>query len=104
MANWIIRSSIRIKPLCERMMGLLLKAAVIHADETALRILKRNGEWVDGQSRCWVFCSGKDSECIMALYLYYPTRSAKVGTSLRLSLPKSANSSQTLSLSEHLSR
>ncbi len=44
MANWIIRSSIRIKPLCERMMGLLLKASVIHADETVLRILKRNGE------------------------------------------------------------
>ena len=104
MANWIIRSSNWIKPLFELMMKLLLKEPVIHADETVMRVLKRDGKQVDGQSRCWVFCSGKDSECIMALYLYYPTRSAKVGTSLRLSLPKSLNSSHTLSVPEHLSK
>ena len=78
MANWIIRSSNWIKPLCERMMTLLLKEDIIHADETVLRVLKRSGKQVDGQSRCWVFCSGKDSKRKMALYLYYPTRSAKV--------------------------
>ena len=44
MANWIIRSSNWIKPLFELMMKLLLKEAIIHADETVLRILKRNGE------------------------------------------------------------
>ena len=78
MANWIIRSSNWIKPLCERMMTLLLKEDIIHADETVLRVLKRDGKQVDGQSRCWVFCSGKDSKRKMVLYLYYPTRSAKV--------------------------
>ena len=78
MANWIIRSSNWIKPLCERMMTLLLKEDIIHADETVLRVLKRDGKQVDGQSRCWVFCSGKDSKSKMVLYLYYPTRSAKV--------------------------
>ena len=70
MANWIIRSSNWIKPLCERMMTLLLKEDIIHADETVLRVLKRDGKQVDGQSRCWVFCSGKDSERKMVLYLY----------------------------------
>ena len=78
MANWIIRSSNWIKPLCERMMTLLLKEDIIHADETVLRVLKRDGKQVDWQSRCWVFCSGKDSKRKMVLYLYYPTRSAKV--------------------------
>ena len=78
MANWIIRSSNWIKTLFERMMTLLLKEDIIHADETVLRVLKFDGKQVDEQSRCWVFCSGKDSERKMALYLFYPTRSAKV--------------------------
>ena len=78
MANWIIRSSNWIKTLFERMMTLLLKEDIIHADETVLRVLKLDGKQVDGQYRCWVFCSGKDSERKMALYLFYPTRSAKV--------------------------
>lgn len=60
------------------MMTLLLEEYIIHADETVLRVLKFDGKQVDGQSRCWVFCSGKDSERKMALYLYYPTRSEKV--------------------------
>ena len=51
MANWITRSSNWIKPLFELMMTLLLKEAVIHADKTVLRVLKRNGKQVDSQSR-----------------------------------------------------
>lgn len=78
MANWIIRSSNWIKPLWSRMMTLLKSEDIIHADETVLRVLKRDGKQVDGPSRCWVFCSGKDSEHKMSLYLYHPTRSAKV--------------------------
>ena len=60
------------------MMKLLLKESIIHAVETVLRVLKRGGEQVNGQSRCWVFCSEKDSKLKMVLYLYDPTRSAKV--------------------------
>ena len=56
MANRMIRSSKWITKLCERMMTLLLKEPVIHADETVLWVLKRDGKQVDGQSRCWVFC------------------------------------------------
>lgn len=51
---------------------------IIHADETVLRVLKRDGKQVDRQSRCCMFCSGKGSERKMYLYLYHPTRSAKV--------------------------
>ena len=78
MANWIIRSSRWIKPLWNRMMTLLKVEDIIHADETVLRVLKRDGRQVDGQSRCWVFCSGKDSKRKMSLYHYHPTRSVKV--------------------------
>ena len=78
LANWIIRSSKWITKLWERMLNVLLNEDIIHADETVLRVLKRDGKQVDGQSHCWVFCSGKDSEHKMSLYLYHPTRSAKV--------------------------
>lgn len=78
MTNWIIRSSMWVKPLWSRMMTLLRSEDIVHADESVLRVLKRDGKQVDGQSRCWVFCSGEDSERKISLYLYRTTRSAKV--------------------------
>ncbi len=78
LANWIIRSSKWINKLWDQMMIVLQREDIIHADETVLRVLKCDGKQIDGQSRCWVFCSGKDSEHKMSLYLYHPTRSAKV--------------------------
>lgn len=78
LANWIIRSSVWFEPLWSRMLELLLTDYMIHADETPLRVLKRNGQQVDGQSRQWVFCTGKYSDRKMALYYHHATRSAKV--------------------------
>ena len=60
------------------MQEILLKEDIIHTDETPLRVLKRNGQQVDGQSRMWVFCSGQYSYRKMALYYHHATRSAKV--------------------------
>lgn len=78
LANWIIRSSVWFEKLCDRMLELLLTDYMIHADETTLRVLKRGGQQVDGDSRMWVFCSGKHSGRKTALYRYHATRSAKV--------------------------
>ena len=78
LANWIIRSSRWFEPLWNRMKELLLQEKVIHADETTLRVLKRDGKPVDTQSMMWVFCSGRDSERKMSLYYYHATRSGKV--------------------------
>lgn len=78
LANCIIRSSMWFEPLWNRMQEILLKEDIIHADETPLRVLKRNGQQVDGQSRQWVFCSGQYSDRKMALYYHHATRSAKV--------------------------
>lgn len=98
LANWIIRSSLWFKPLYELMLSVvllsqnrlfeppdifpvleeLLKEDIVHADETELRVLKRDGKPTDSISRMWVFCSGKDSRKPMSFYKYHPTRSAKV--------------------------
>ena len=78
LANWIIRSSLWFKPMNELMLEELLQEDIIHADETELRVLKRDGTPINSMSRMWVFCSGKYSNKPMSLYKYHPTRSAKV--------------------------
>lgn len=78
LANWIIRSSQWFVPLWELMRKELLLEDIIHADETELRVLKRDGKPTNSMSRMWVFTSGKYSKKPMSLYKYHPTRSAKV--------------------------
>ncbi len=78
LANWIIRSSVWLMPLWELMHKELLCEDIIHADETELRVLKRDGTPTESMSRMWVFCSGKYSEKPMSLYKYHPTRSSAV--------------------------
>ena len=78
LANWIIRGSMWFKPLWERMLEILLTEDIIHADESHVRVLKRDRQQVDSQSRMWVFCSGKFSEHKMSLYYHHATRSGKV--------------------------
>lgn len=78
LANWIIRSSLWLKPLWDRMKDELFKEDIVHADETELRVLKRDGKPTNSVSRMWVFCSGAYSEKQMALYQYHPTRSSAV--------------------------
>lgn len=78
LANWIIQSSLWFKPMYEIMLEELLKEDIVHADETELRVLKRDGKPTNSMSRMWIFCSGKVSSKPMSLYKYHPTRSAKV--------------------------
>lgn len=78
LANWIIRSSKWYESLWNRMKELLLHEKVTHADETPLKVLKRDGKQVDSQPRMRVFCSGKDSEGKMSLYYHHSIWSGKV--------------------------
>ena len=82
LASWVIKSSRWFDKLWQRMHDLLLKESVIHADETPLRVLNRDGKPTDSQSRMWVFCSGKDSAHKMALYYHHATRSGQVVTDM----------------------
>lgn len=56
----------------------LFKEDIVHADESELRVLKRDGKPTNSVSRMWVFCSGAYSQKQMALYKYHPTRSSAV--------------------------
>ena len=59
LANWVIKSSRWFEKLWERMHELLLKESVIHADETPLRVLNRDGKPTDSESRmCITFSYG----------------------------------------------
>ena len=78
LANWVIKSSHWFDKLWDRMHRILLSEPIIHADETPLRVLNRDGKPVDSQSRMWVFCSGRDSKHKMSLYHYHATRSGQV--------------------------
>lgn len=78
LANWVIRSSRWFAPLYECMKSELLKEDIVHADETELRVLKRDGKPTSSVSRMWVYCSGKYTDKLMALYQYHPTRSKAV--------------------------
>lgn len=78
LANWVIRNSKWFEPVFKHMEKQLLTENIIHADETELRVLKRNGEQTNSVSRMWVYCSGKYSKKLVALYQYRPTRSGKV--------------------------
>ena len=78
LANWVIKSSRWFDKLWQRMHELLLQETVIHADETPLRVLNRDGKPTDSESRMWVFCSGKYSAHKMALYYHHATRSGQV--------------------------
>lgn len=78
LSNWVIRSSQWLKPLWQLMKDELFKEDIVHADETELRVLKRDGKPTNSMSRMWVFCSGASSKKKMALYKYHPTRSSAV--------------------------
>ena len=78
LANWVIKSSQWFEKLWDRMQSILLAEPIIHADETPLRVLNRDGKPVDSRSTMWVFCSGKYSEHKMSLYFYHATKSGQV--------------------------
>ncbi|WP_051090342.1 IS66 family transposase [Psychromonas ossibalaenae] len=63
LSDWIIKSSLLLKPLVERLQEVLLKQPVIHADETPLKVIKEE------RVNCymWVYCSGTDSPSAGAL-------------------------------------
>ena len=78
LANWVIRSSKWFEKVWDRMQSILLAEPIIHADETPLRVLNRDGKPVDSRSTMWVFCSGKYSEHKMSLYFHHATKSGQV--------------------------
>jgi len=75
-ANWMIRVGQALAPLLERMREDLLKARVVHSDETTLQVLKEAGRRPDQKSYMWVQVAGTGPPIV--LYHYAPSRARSV--------------------------
>ncbi len=77
MANWVIRGTEDwLRPLVERMHELLLEETYLHADETTLTVLDKQGEDTRKKNYMWVYTSSESARPIM-IYDYQPSRSHK---------------------------
>ena len=77
MASWIIKIADLVMPLLNLMHEDLFAGEVIHCDETRVRVLKRDGLKVDGNSFMWVMGRWEKERSIV-LFEYDPTRSSAV--------------------------
>jgi transposase len=79
MSNWMLKCSVALQPLYERLHTILLEQPVIQADETTLNVIK------EARSSCymWLYCTGKEGPDKhspipnIVLYDFQPTRSAQ---------------------------
>lgn len=79
MSDWMLKCSVALQPLYDRLHTILLEQSVIQADETTLNVIK------EARSSCymWLYCTGKDGPDKrspipnIVLYDFQPTRSAQ---------------------------
>ena len=78
MANWVIQcSQTWLKPLYKHMKQELLTHSVIHADETAVQVLKEEGKLATSESRMWLYASAALLRHQVRIFEYQPDRSGK---------------------------
>lgn len=76
MANWVISAAEKyFQPLYICMHDELLRADVIHADETPVQVLKEQGRPATAQSRMWVYATSKRASRQVRCFDYQETRS-----------------------------
>jgi hypothetical protein len=76
MANWIIFVSLRwLKPIYELLRAELIKAEILHADETTVQVIKELGRKASTLSYMWLYRTSTDTERQVILFEYQPTRS-----------------------------
>ncbi len=82
MANWVISAAEKyFQPLYICMHDELLRANVIHADETLLQVLKEQGRAATAQSRMWVYATSKRASRQIRCFDYQETRSGDCAAS-----------------------
>jgi len=75
MANWMIFVSEKwLKPIYLTLKSLLIAAKVLHADETAVQVLKEDGKKPESKSYMWLYRTGSDAKNPIVLYEYQPNR------------------------------
>jgi transposase/regulator of replication initiation timing len=73
MANWIIYAAMLwLTPIYELLRQELIKAAILHADETSLQVIKEVWRTASQKSYMWEYHTGKDNPCQVALFEYQP--------------------------------
>ena len=82
MANWIIAASKWLAPVVERFWHHAFLEAVLNADETPNRVLKKDGKPTDKKGQMWVICSGAAASKKIAIYVYRDSRSKVVAEEL----------------------
>ena len=75
MSNWTgITAEQWCTPILQKMKELLLSGNIIHADETAFRVLHEKGRKATTESKMWVYCNGKINDRSIIIFDYKPTR------------------------------
>lgn len=75
-ASWMIKVGQALRPLLELMREDLLKASVVHSDETTVQVLKEAGRRPEQKSYMWVQVAGTGPPIV--LYHYAPSRARSV--------------------------
>lgn len=75
MSNWTgIAAEQWFTPILQKMKELLLPGNIIHADETAFRVLHEKGRKATIESKMWLYCNGKINDRSIIIFDYKPTR------------------------------
>ena len=81
LANWIIRLSVTLQPLLERLETQLMQADYIQGDETRLQVLKEPGLSATGDKWIWVMRGGPPGRTVV-LFNYDKSRGGAVAERL----------------------
>ncbi len=76
LSNWMIKSSLQLEIIFNKMKDDLLDKDIIHADETTLQVLKESGKKASSKSYMWTYVSSNYDDNI-ALYEYTSNRAGK---------------------------
>ena len=74
MADWIVKCAELLIPLYDHLHRFMGFAAVIHADETTLQVLREAGRSAQSKSYMWLYLTGAAEEKQIALYEYQEGR------------------------------
>ena len=78
MANWLLKASEKwLQPVYNALHKRLCKEPVLHADETALQVLKEPGRSSTSKSYMWLYRTSGCAKQSIVLYEYQPTRKAE---------------------------
>ncbi len=77
LANWIIRLSVTMQPLLQRLEAQLMKADYIQGDETRLQVLNEPGMSATGDKWIWVLRGGPPDKTVVT-FNYDKTRAGTV--------------------------